>query len=233
MVGRAEARQGLNPATVMESALRTYAQRAAQESPDDHDRAVGIFMMMVAAVPGAAESLGIDVNDVDSMDRFMMSLLTSNEGQASAQRTAPKTPVPRQQQVPQGGEKGTLMSGGNMRQAVSAFTGGKQAVAEDGSTQPLSGVAARQAVLNGQNWRYPGDQTGGQGAPNVTHNYYGGGSGGVQVAPVQGTLTIQVNPNEFQKALGVPQQVPLSTNEVQANAGWGTAQRNYPPPGQK
>lgn len=66
----------------------------------------------------------------------------------------------------------------------------------------------------------------------VTNNYntnqYNPGNANAQV---QGTLNINVNPSQFQSALGVPQQVKLSPNQVQANQGYSTATMNAPPPG--
>ena len=63
----------------------------------------------------------------------------------------------------------------------------------------------------------------------------GSGSGKGRDKPsgnaVHGHVTIQVQPAAMKDLLKIPSYVPLTSNEQQANAGYGTATKNNPPPG--
>jgi hypothetical protein len=75
----------------------------------------------------------------------------------------------------------------------------------------------------------------GKGDSDDDGDHTGAGSGKGRDKPsgnkVHGNVTITVQPASMRQLLKIPQYVPLTANEQQANAGYGTAQKNDPPPG--
>ena len=223
-----------------EKAFRYYADMAIKAAPKSkHDQESYFLLYMRTYLPG--------LDEVKSNDKgWARRMLNKYGGKGGKDDDSPSARAKKRvetadQHKRDGAQAGDVLAGAAIGASAGAVVGGPVGALVGGGIGAIGGWAASKIGHHGDNdpgvdpktidtlppprSLVPRDMWGpappGLVAPHSSHSGQNGKTA---------TLHLKADP-KLLKALGLPPEVPLTVNEQEANAGYGQATKNAPPPG--